>query len=228
MLHLRRQRANLSSNGCPAAGLLRHCDGYSTWWTLFGADYLSSLRRRLSRRSWFIALRGRNYFSWRMFMDQPKLCGMKPMRFPWLGIYINIRRIRSIIQTNGVGSTVATIALVSASGVALLSNNEAGAMGGGNPAAAMQVANTQSFDMPSTAQISRRLSAVNGWRPVHLADYPRRSARREPQPAGVPVCVRLCDGSFFPSNTFRAGMQRATHNVPTRQPRYIWSLLLAE
>jgi hypothetical protein len=104
---------------------------------------------------------------------------------------------RLLICAPAVRTRIASCALViaavsSASLVTLLSDNQAGAMGGGTPFA----------PTPSN---------IESWRPapsIHaMARHKpgRRARRREDLYAGPPVCVRLCDGSFFPSITAAGG-----------------------
>jgi hypothetical protein len=122
------------------------------------------------------------------------------MRIPDMGI-VNDCCNKPIIPARSIGYTLVVAAVLGASGVAILSNNEAGAMGGYNPAAAMLQANIQIPDLPPAASTSRRR--------VRLFE-PRRTERSENQHrevlrTGLAVCVRLCDGSFFPSNTDSGG-----------------------
>jgi hypothetical protein len=72
----------------------------------------------------------------------------------------------------------------------VVSDNEAGAMGGGNPAATIGVQTWR-----PTQPIGPSLSHRRRQRELRKADFL----------AGPANCVRLCDGSFFPSNSASGG-----------------------
>lgn len=108
------------------------------------------------------------------------------------------------------------VAGVAASGVAVLSNTEAGAMGrGGNPAVMMS---------PSYEQMQPPYVQYLDVRPFISTNRPRlrsteqrvatRSKHHETLQTGPAMCVRLCDGAFFPSSTATGGDGACTAQCP--------------
>lgn len=85
-----------------------------------------------------------------------------------------------------IGTAIAALGVICGLAAVLFANAPAGAMGGGNPAAVMLRAD----EAPS--------------RPITNQGNPEfRSRPRAPtnvSQSGLAVCVRLCDGYFFPSN----------------------------
>lgn len=96
------------------------------------------------------------------------------------------------------------------SGLSLISDNQAGAMGGDNPAAAMlrqsyptsDAQPVQTAPPPAVQRHQIRLEEFDGRR---AAPERRKVVRTSGGSGGYAVCVRLCDGSFFPSNTASGG-----------------------
>ncbi len=98
-----------------------------------------------------------------------------------------------------VWGAVALVGALCGVGALLVTNNTAGAMGGGNPAAIMIRAEEASRE------------------PAPGLALPEPRSTRAPATAngsGLAVCVRLCDGFFFPSNSASGDDQSCEAQCP--------------
>jgi hypothetical protein len=107
---------------------------------------------------------------------------------------------KSVRKHRSYRAIAVVVALIS-SALYLLAGRGAGAAGGDNPAAVMLQRDIPSGFPPPVAYTPMR---------GHTATHHKQAAHRDPRPteviyAGAAVCVRLCDGSYFPSATSSGG-----------------------